>query len=169
MAAVVILDPEITIDGIKDSKKILPKKREQLAKIITECAYEYAIGRCEADEIDEINILNAAMLAMQRAILKLKSKPETILVDGKYCPESPYPSRAIIGGDKSVSCISAASIVAKVYRDKEMICLDEQYPGYGFAQHKGYPTAKHLMALKELGACPVHRRSFAPVSKVITS
>lgn len=167
VAAVVILNPDIPIDGIRDSKKLSPKKREQLAKLISEHAYEYAIGRCEVGEIDTLNILKATLLAMQRAILKLQSVPETILVDGTYCPQNPYPTRAIIGGDQSVSCISAASIIAKVYRDNEMIRLDKQYPGYGFAQHKGYGTKSHLAALKKLGASPVHRRSFAPVRNLI--
>ena len=167
VAAVVILNPDIPIDGIRDSKKLSPKKRELLAKLISEHAYEHAIGRCEVDEIDELNILKATLLAMQRAILKLQSVPETILVDGIYCPQNPYPTRAIIGGDQSVNCISAASIVAKVYRDNEMIRLDKQYPGYGFAQHKGYGTKNHLAALKKLGASPIHRRSFAPVRNLV--
>lgn len=163
VAAVVILNPEKPIDGLKDSKKISAKKRVKIAKHIAEYAYEYAIGRCEVDEIDKLNILNATMLAMKRAILKLQSVPEMILVDGKYTPECAYPTHAIIGGDESENCISAASIIAKVYRDKEMVRLDKAFPGYGFAQHKGYATQEHLIALNKLGVSIVHRRSFEPV------
>jgi ribonuclease HII len=161
VAAAVILDAPIA--GLRDSKKLTPKRRDILSKIIMAQAKSYAYGRVEAEEIDAINIHEASLLAMQRAIENLSITPSHILVDGLYCPKTHIACEAIVGGDASVDAISAASILAKVARDEEMIALDAIYPGYGFAQHKGYPTAQHKAALKQLGPIAIHRRSFAPV------
>lgn len=139
------------------------KKREALFDIIREHALAYAIGRCSPAEIDEFNILQATMKAMQRAVAGLSVQPEFVLIDGNRCPPLAMPSQAVVKGDSLVAEISAASILAKVTRDREMADLDLLYPQYGFAQHKGYPTAQHLAALAEHGALPVHRRSFKPV------
>lgn len=163
VAAAVILDENYPIEGIADSKMLSPKKRTLLANEIRIHAIDYAIGRAEVDEIDRINIFQASLLAMQRAVLQLTIIPKQVLVDGKFCPQLPYPCQAIVRGDKTVLVISAASIIAKVARDEEMCQLETQYPGYGFAQHKGYPTPQHLSALQQLGVCPIHRRSFKPV------
>lgn len=132
-----------------------------------ERALVWAIGRAEVDEIDEINILQATMLAMQRAVAGLSPAPGHVLVDGNRCPQLPCSSEAIIKGDGTVPAISAASIIAKVTRDREMVALDAEYPGYGLAGHKGYPTKAHIAALLELGVTPIHRRSFAPVRRVM--
>lgn len=169
IAAAVILDPALFILGLADSKTLTAKKRELLAEKIHAHAYCYAIGRAEVNEIDELNILQASLLAMQRAILQLTKPPLQVLVDGKFCPKIPYEVKAIIRGDQSVPAISAASIIAKVFRDAEMCVLDKEYPGYGFAQHKGYGTAQHLECLKRLGASPIHRKSFSPVKQAIKS
>jgi len=163
VAAAVILDEKHPIIGIADSKTLSPKKRRLLANEIRAHAIAYAFGRAEVDEIDTINIFHASLLAMQRAVLQLPIIPDKVQVDGKFCPILPYPTQAIIGGDKTVLAIGAASIIAKVARDEEMCELEILYPGYGFAQHKGYPTAMHLTALKKLGASSIHRRSFKPV------
>lgn len=164
VAAAVILDDNNPIVGIADSKTLSAKKRSLLANQIREQAIAYAFGRAEVHEIDTINIFHASLLAMQRAVLQLAVIPEQVLVDGKFCPTLPYPTQAIIQGDKTVLSIGAASIIAKVARDEEMVEFEKIYPGYGFAQHKGYPTAMHLAALKSLGVCPIHRRSFKPVT-----
>lgn len=167
VTAAVILDPARPIDGLADSKKLSAARRETLAEIIMERALVWAIGRAEVDEIDEINILQATMLAMQRAVAGLSPAPGHVLVDGNRCPQLPCSSEAIIKGDGTVPAISAASIIAKVTRDREMVALDAEYPGYGLAGHKGYPTKAHIAALLELGVTPIHRRSFAPVRRVM--
>lgn len=167
VAAAVILDPNNPIDGLADSKKLTEKRREALFPLIQERALAWCIARASEAEIDELNILHASLLAMRRAVLGLQLSPEKVLVDGNRCPELPYPSEAIIKGDSLVPAISAASILAKVVRDREMVAFEEIYPGYGFAAHKGYPTAKHIQALKTLGVTPIHRRSFGPVKKLL--
>lgn len=163
VAAAVILDPANPIQGLADSKVLSEQKREALAVVIRERAIAWAVGRAEIEEIDQINILQASLLAMRRAVLQLRPQPEYALVDGNRCPSLPCPAEAIIKGDASVAAISAASILAKVSRNQEMQQLDSQYPGYGFASHKGYPTKAHLTALATLGVSPIHRRSFGPV------
>lgn len=163
VAAAVILNPQRPIAGLADSKKLTAKKREQLALLIQENCLAYAVAQADVDEIDRLNILNASLLAMQRAVMQLPLVPEMVLVDGNRLPELDYPARAIIGGDASESVISAASILAKVTRDAQMLRMHAQYPVYGFAQHKGYATKMHLAALREHGVTPMHRRSFAPV------
>lgn len=164
-AAAVILDPTRPIIGLADSKVLSEKKREQLAVLIRERSLAWAIARAEVAEIDRLNILQASLLAMQRAVAELGVAPTKALVDGRDCPELPCQVEAIIGGDSTIPAISAASILAKVARDQELYRLDKLYPGYGFAQHKGYPTKAHLAALAELGVSPVHRRSYAPVRR----
>ena len=163
-AAVILRSP---ITGLTDSKLFSPTKRKQLVKIIEEQALCYAYGRAEAAEIDELNIHNATLLAMKRAIEALPITPDEVLVDGKFIPNIVLPCRAIIKGDLTIAEISAASILAKVKRDDEMTLLDEYYPGYGFAEHKGYPTAVHRAALSKLGPCIIHRQSYAPVRNVL--
>jgi len=167
VAAAVILDPERPIEGLKDSKKLTERRREILAVQIRERALAWSLGRAEVQEIDEINILQASLLAMQRAVAGLTLAPELVLVDGNRCPRLDYPSQAIVKGDSRVPAISAASIIAKVSRDHEMIELDNSYPGYGLAKHKGYPSKAHLEALQTLGVTPVHRRSYAPVRRIL--
>ncbi len=166
VAAAVILDPQRPIQGLTDSKKLSEKRREALFIEIQEKALAWSIARASVEEIDDINILHASMLAMRRAVLDLFIQPQAVIVDGNRCPEIPYPCRAIIKGDLTEAAISAASILAKVSRDREMIALDKQYPGYGFAGHKAYPTKAHFTALQELGPCAIHRRSFAPVKRL---
>lgn len=167
VAAAVILNPEKPIEGLTDSKKLSEKRREQLFEIIQRDALAWAIGRAEVDEIDELNILHASLLAMKRAVEKLQPVAEYALVDGNRCPKLPCPCEAIIKGDLTEPCISAASILAKVTRDREMKILEDHYPGYGLAQHKGYPTKIHMDALKQLGPTDIHRRSFAPVAALL--
>jgi len=167
IAAAVILDPDRPIDGLADSKSLSAARREQLAAEIHANALAWAVSRAEVEEIDSINILRASLLAMQRCIRGLKIIPAYVLVDGTQCPDIDFPVEAIVRGDSRVPCISAASILAKVTRDQIMRELDRQYPGYGFAEHKGYPTRAHRAALLRLGACAIHRRSFAPVKKLI--
>lgn len=167
VTAAVILDPERPIAGLADSKVLSEKKREALFDEIQEKAKAWSIGRAEVEEIDELNILQATMLAMQRAVAGLDLPPNHVLVDGNRCPDLPYSSEAIIKGDGTVPVISAASIIAKVTRDREMVIMDREYPGYGLAGHKGYPTKAHIAALQELGVTPIHRRSFAPVRRLL--
>ncbi|MFZ2486272.1 MAG: ribonuclease HII [Candidatus Rickettsiella isopodorum] len=162
-AAAVILNSKKSIAGLADSKQLTAQKREYLAKKIQEEAKAWAVGRAEVEEIDRLNIFQASLLAMQRAVCALALIPSLVLVDGKYCPKLNYPTKAIIKGDEKIAVISAASILAKVHRDTSMVLLDAEYPGYGLAQHKGYTTQQHLQALKKLGPSPIHRRSFAPV------
>ena len=167
VAAAVILDPEKPISGLTDSKKLSEKKRDVLFDIIQRDALAWAIGRAEVEEIDSLNILHASLLAMRRAVEQLQPKAEYALIDGNRCPQLSCPSEAIVKGDLTVPCISAASIIAKVTRDREMEALDKTYPGYGLAQHKGYPTQVHMEALKKLGPSIIHRRSFGPVAALL--
>ncbi|QZA79978.1 ribonuclease HII [Deefgea piscis] len=162
-AGAVILPSDHTIEGLTDSKKLSEKQRDRLAICIKEQAIAWAIASASAAEVDEINILQATMLAMQRAVGALSITPSEVLVDGNRTPLLAMPSRAIIKGDATEACISAASILAKVSRDAEAYALDLRYPQYGFAQHKGYGTAQHLAALAQFGPIPEHRTSFAPV------
>jgi ribonuclease HII len=167
VTAAVILDPNNPIAGLADSKALSEKKRERLFDEIKEKALAWAIGRCEVEEIDELNILQATMRAMQRAVAGLSPQPEHALIDGNRCPQLPCSCEFVIKGDSKVAAISAASIIAKVTRDREMVALDRLYPGYGLAGHKGYPTKSHVAALLELGVTPIHRRSFGPVRRVL--
>ena len=169
VTAAVILDPARPIAGLADSKVLSEKRREALFDEIQEKALCWAIGRCEVEEIDELNILQATMLAMQRAVAGLNPAPQHVLIDGNRCPALPCSAEAVIGGDGTVAVISAASIIAKVTRDREMVELDRRYPGYGLAGHKGYPTKAHIQALEKLGITEIHRRSFAPVRRLISS
>lgn len=167
VAAAVILDSTRPISGLADSKKLSEKRREQLYVEICEHALCWSLGRAEVDEIDQINILQASLLAMQRAVEGLQLKPQHALVDGNRLPHLECSAEAVIKGDAKVACISAASIIAKVTRDREMVALDARYPGYGLARHKGYPTRQHLQALQDLGVTPLHRRSFGPVRRLL--
>ena len=166
VAAAVILGPSIP-EGLNDSKKLTERKRERLFDEIKASAVAWSIGRASVEEIDRLNILNASLLAMKRAVESLSPLPDYVLVDGNKLPTWQFPAEAIVGGDGSIPCISAASVLAKVTRDREMLELDEKYPGYGLAKHKGYPTAQHLDALSRLGVAPIHRRSFGPVARLI--
>ena len=167
VAAAVILDPQRPVVGLRDSKKLSASRREELAVIIRERALAWSIARASVAEIDELNILQASLLAMRRAVQALDPQPGYVLVDGNRLPRWDYASEAVVKGDDRVPAIAAASILAKVQRDGELIALADQYPGYGFAAHKGYPTAAHLQALRTLGVTPVHRRSFGPVKKLL--
>lgn len=167
VAAAVILDPSQPIEGLADSKTLSARQRESLCIEIKARCRAWALGRAEVEEIDSLNILQASLLAMQRAVENLSLLPCKILVDGGHCPFFTCPAEAIIGGDGLIPSISAASIVAKVTRDAEMETLDSLYPGYGFAAHKGYPTRQHRNAIKTLGVTPIHRRSFGPVREVL--
>ena len=167
VAAAVILDPTRPIAGLTDSKKLTEKKREALFEIICEQALDYCIASASVEEIDRINILNARMLAMSRAIAGLSLPCAHALIDGNKLPDAALAATAIIKGDSLVAAISAASVLAKVTRDRDMLLMEEQYPGYGFAKHKGYGTAAHLEALARLGPCPIHRRSYAPVKALL--
>lgn len=167
VAAAVILDPEQPIPELTDSKKLSEKKRERLFDEIRDKAIDYCIARATVEEIDSINILNARMLAMSRAVNGLQETCRHALIDGNKLPELEIEATAIIKGDALVAAISAASVLAKVHRDREMIDLDKEYPQYGFAKHKGYGTKAHLEALQEHGPCAIHRRSYAPVKKLL--
>jgi ribonuclease HII len=166
VAAAVILDPQQPVEGLRDSKKLTERRRNILDAQIRSTALAWALGRAEVEEIDRINILQASMLAMQRAVLGLELKPDLVLVDGNRCPQLDCRVEAVIRGDSKVAAISAASIIAKVARDREMVELDSDYPGYGLARHKGYPSRQHLDALQRLGATSIHRRSYAPVRRL---
>lgn len=168
VAAAVILDPARPIEGLKDSKRLSERCREMLLEEIRDKAICWALGRAEVEEIDRLNILHASLLAMRRAVEGLSIRPEHALVDGNKLPDLAITAEAIVGGDATVPAISAASIVAKVTRDREMVELDKRYPGYGLAGHKGYPTKAHMEALQQLGVTPIHRRSFAPVRRLLT-
>ena len=167
VAAAVILDPDQPIAGLADSKTLTERARERLAEQIRTHALAWALGTAAVEEIDRYNILQATLLAMQRAVEVLTVRPQHVLIDGNHCPSLEYTSTAIVRGDRKVAQISAASILAKVGRDREMRRLDSHYPEYGFSRHKGYPTAAHLRALKRYGPCPCHRQSFAPVRALL--
>ncbi len=166
-AAAVILDEARPIPGLADSKKLSEKRRDALALEIKQHAVAWAIAEASVEEIDSLNILRASLLAMKRAVLGLAVQPQEVWADGLYCPDTGLPSRAIVKGDSTVAAISAASILAKTARDEIMLRLHEHYPQYGFAVHKGYPTAAHLAALQEHGVSSIHRRSFRPVRELL--
>jgi ribonuclease HII len=161
-AAAVVLDPFTCIRGLRDSKQLTAKRRDYLDQVIRESAVDFSIARADVTEIDEINILQATLKAMQRAVKSLSVTPDFVLVDGNRTPAFDCDSDWLLKGDTRIDAIKAASIIAKVARDREMVCLDETYPEYGLARHKGYATAYHLDALKKYGPCPIHRMSFAP-------
>ena len=167
VTAAVILDPMRPIIGLNDSKKLTEARREVLFDEIREKALAWCIARAEVEEIDRLNILHATMLAMQRAVEGLSVTPKLALIDGNRCPRLAVPSAPVVKGDSRVPAIAAASILAKVSRDREMLEMDRRYPGYGIAGHKGYPTPVHLEALQRLGPTPIHRRSFAPVRALL--
>lgn len=167
VTAAVILDPQRPIAGLADSKALSEKKRLALFSQIKENALAWAIGRASAAEIDELNILHATMLAMQRAVAGLAIMPEWVFIDGNRCPALPMPAQAVVKGDSLVAAISAASILAKVTRDEEMMALDARYPQYGFARHKGYPTPEHLAMLRQYGPLAEYRKSFKPVRQAL--
>ena len=167
VAAAVILDPRLPIRGLADSKKLTEKKRCILSHEIRERSLAWSIARAEVGEIDDLNILHPTMLAMKRAVDALALQPHRALVDGNRLPDLSCDAEAVIRGDAIHPCISAASIIAKVARDSEMVEMEIKYPGYGFDRHKGYPTKIHLHALQQLGVTPIHRRSFAPVKKLL--
>jgi len=167
VTAAVILDPAAPIAGLNDSKKLTEARREALFDEICEKSLAWCIARAEVAEIDQLNILQATMLAMQRAVAGLSVTPRLALIDGNRCPQLQVPSAAVVKGDSKVPAIAAASILAKVSRDREMRELDLLYPGYGIAGHKGYPTPEHLEALQRLGPLAIHRRSFAPVRRLL--
>ena len=169
VAAAVILDPANLVEGLNDSKKLSAKRREALATEIRAKALAWAVAEASVEEIDRINILQASLLAMQRAVEALQIFPSRALIDGNRCPELSCPSEAVIGGDGKVASIAAASILAKTVRDAGMMVLHATYPMYGFDRHMGYPTALHLKALQEHGVSSVHRRSYAPVAKLLFS
>jgi len=166
-AAAVMLDPARPIAGLNDSKKLSEKARERLAFIIRSESLAWAVAYATVEEIDRLNILQATMLAMQRAVAGLKARPQAVWVDGNRCPDWDYPSRAIVEGDAKVAAISAASILAKTARDAAMRELHARYPQYNFAGHKGYGTAGHLKAIRQHGPCPEHRQSFSPVKQML--
>jgi ribonuclease HII len=167
VTAAVILDPANPIAGLTDSKKLSEKKRLALFPEIQEKALAWSVGRCSPAEIDELNILHATMLAMQRAVAGLTIQPDYVLIDGNRVPELSMPGEAVVKGDLRVAEISAASILAKVIRDQEMEALDKQYPQFGFAQHKGYPTKAHFAAIEAHGVIAQHRKSFKPVKRIL--
>lgn len=167
VAAAVVLDPLTPILQLKDSKKLSPKRREFLFEQIKEKAIAFAFGRATVQEIEQLNISQATLLAMQRAVLNLSITPTQVLIDGNQAPNLPYDVETIVKGDQTVATISAASILAKVLRDREMLEYHTQYPDYGFKQHKGYATKQHILALKKLGATPLHRKNFMPVKNIL--
>ena len=169
VAAAVILDPTRPIPGLADSKQLTEARREALCEIILAQALTFAVARATVEEIDNLNILQASLLAMHRAVTALHIQPDFIYVDGNRLPRWSYSAEAVVKGDSRIAAIAAASILAKVTRDRELVALDALYPGYGFAQHKGYPTPAHLQALRELGPCSIHRRSCAPVRDWLAS
>ena len=164
VAAAVILDPENPIEGLADSKKLTAKKREALEPLIKERALAWCVAEASVEEIDEINILQATMLAMQRAVAGLKVQPEFVQIDGNRIPKLPMMAEAIVKGDAKVAAISAASILAKTHRDAYMMEQAYRYPGYGFEKHMGYGTAEHIKAIETLGVLPIHRKTFKPIS-----
>lgn len=168
VAAAVILDPSRPIAGLNDSKKLSEKKRDALAVLIRERAVAWCVASASVEEIDQINILQATMLAMQRAVAGLNVRPTSAMVDGNRCPKLDIPAEAVVKGDGKIASIAAASILAKTVRDAEMLALHAQYPQYGFDRHMGYPTAAHFAALEAHGASPVHRKSFGPVARQLS-
>jgi ribonuclease HII len=168
-AACVVLNPGRPIDGLRDSKALSARQRVALAEAIRERAAAWSVARAEVEEIDRLNILQASLLAMARAVDSLGAQPAEVLVDGNHCPAIALPVRAVVRGDATVPEIAAASILAKTARDADMLSLHGRFPGYGFDRHKGYPTAAHLAALRRLGVSPVHRRSFAPVRELLST
>jgi ribonuclease HII len=168
VAAAVILNANNPIAGLADSKKLTERKREQLSKIIQEQALSWAIAEASVAEIDELNILQATLLAMQRAIAGLHIQPDTVLIDGNQLPRLTIPALAIIKGDSKVQAISAASIIAKVYRDQLMVDYHQQYPNFSFHLHKSYGTAQHLLEIRQFGFLEIHRKTFNPVKTLIT-
>ncbi|HMJ50137.1 MAG TPA: ribonuclease HII [Burkholderiales bacterium] len=168
-AACVMLKPNSKITGLADSKQLSSARRERLACEIKSCALAWAIASASVEEIDRINILQASLLAMKRAVESLAMEPAEVLVDGLHCPQLKYPARAIVKGDQKIPEIMAASILAKTARDAEMLVLHQNFPQYGFDRHKGYPTLQHLAALQIFGVSEIHRRSFAPVKVLIQS
>jgi ribonuclease HII len=169
VAAAVVLDPARPIAGLTDSKLLSPARRDALARAIRSCALAWAVAEATVEEIDRLNILQATLLAMRRAAEALDPRPGEAWVDGNRCPQLPFPAKAIVGGDRRHAAISAASILAKTARDAQMCRLHERYPQYRFDRHKGYPTAEHLALLERFGPAPVHRRTFAPVSRLLAS
>lgn len=167
VAAAVILDETRPIEGLADSKTLSARRREELSALIKECALCWALGRAEVEEIDRLNILQASLLAMRRAVIALSIQPGLVLADGNQAPRLTCPVTTVVRGDATVPSISAASILAKVERDAEMCRLDGLFPGYEFSRHKGYPTPRHLEALAESGVSPIHRRSFSPVRRFL--
>ncbi|MGH8711556.1 MAG: ribonuclease HII [Burkholderiales bacterium] len=166
-AACVMLNPQSLICGLADSKQLSAAKREQLTSEIKSCALAWAIASASVEEIDRLNILQASLLAMKRAVEKLSLEPAEVLVDGLHCPQLKFPTRAIVKGDCKIPEIMAASILAKTARDAEMLALHLRFPQYGFDRHKGYPTSQHLVALQIHGVSEIHRRSFAPVKALV--
>lgn len=169
VAAAVILDARRPVSGLADSKALSAVRREQLATLIRQRSLAWSVAWCERDEIDVLNILGATMLAMSRAVNGLRWLPDKVLVDGNRCPRLAFPVESVVGGDRTVACISAASILAKVARDSRMLSMHSLYPQYGFHRHKGYPTQQHLEMLKRYGPCAQHRQSFAPVRKAASA
>jgi len=167
-AAAVILDPARPVPGLADSKLLDPARREALAAAIRRDALAWAVAVATVEEIDSMNILRASLAAMSRAIAALQVDPDEVVVDGLHVPATAWPCRALVKADRLVAAVSAASILAKTARDEEMVRLDADFPGYGFARHKGYPTPEHLDALRALGPCGIHRRSFGPVREAIS-
>lgn len=167
VAAAVVLDPNHRIEGLADSKVLSAPQRERLAEQIKRYALGWSVAQADVKEIERLNILHATLLAMRRAVLGLSTPPSLVLVDGNWLPLLPMPAQAVIGGDASVPAISAASILAKVARDRLCVELNARFPQYGFAQHKGYGTAQHLLALEQHGACAEHRRGFGPVARAL--
>ena len=167
VAAAVILDPARPVRGLADSKLLAPAARRRLASRIRRRSLAWAIGRVDNEDIDRLNILNASLLAMRRAVTALGVAPRRVLIDGNRCPQLDCEAVAMVHGDRAIAVISAASILAKVCRDEEMVEMDRRYPGYGFARHKGYPTQQHLKALERLGVSAIHRRSFGPVRRLL--
>ena len=171
VAAAVVLGPDAVPAGLADSKTLSPSRRAELAAGIRACAVAWALGQASPAEIDRLNILEATLLAMHRAVAGLapiRISPELVLIDGNRCPPGlPYPARAVVRGDASIAAVSAASILAKVYRDREMVRLGRRWPQFGFADHKGYPTAAHLERMRLHGPSPVHRRTFEPVRRCL--
>lgn len=166
-AAAVILPASYELPGLNDSKKLSAGRREQLFELIRQQAVSYTIVGVAAAEIDRINIFQATLVAMKKAVTTLATQPDFVYVDGTHCPSWCYASEALVKGDSRLDCIAAASVLAKVARDRVMTDLDQQYPGYGFARHKGYPTKAHMAALEQLGPCPQHRRTYAPVARCL--